>query len=89
MCGPHSRSGRSGEEKNVLPVPGFEPGPFNLTANAPRKRDTLTGMGLGASRHTDQALQTRLLHPTAQSEELDNWEPEFGSPPTGTGVLFL
>jgi len=66
---PQSRPGCFGGEKNLLPVPGFEPGPSSLTANASRKRDAPTGVGQGASQHTDRALQTRLLNPTAQSEE--------------------
>jgi hypothetical protein len=64
-----SRSGRFGGEKNLLLVPGFEPGPSSLTANAPRKRDAPTGVGRGASKHTARALQARILNPTALSEE--------------------
>jgi hypothetical protein len=66
---PQSRSGRCGGKKNLLPVPGFEPGPSSLTANASRKRDAPTAVGQGASQHTVRALQARLFNPTAQSEE--------------------
>jgi len=53
---PQSRSGRFGEQKNLLPVPEFEPVPSSLAANAPRKRVSPTGVGQGASQHTDRAL---------------------------------
>ena len=66
---PQRRSERFRGEKNLLPVPGFEPGPSSLTANAPRKRDAPTGVGQGASKHTARALQARILNSTALSEE--------------------